>query len=125
MYNRIIDELQPGDFYYAFAFKEHYKGEAVPAFFRSLHRRLGEKGITDKLLGSFQVKEDIKRCFKSDKKLQMKFAKLNTPVGVAIVKNKVIQMMWGELPTAIEITSRQVYEQYKVFFEELWKEAKK
>ena len=45
-------------------------------------------------------------------------------MGIVIIKNKVIQLTWGERPTAIEVTSSQIHNQYKNFFEELWEDSK-
>ena len=42
-----------------------------------------------------------------------------------IIDDKVINWSWGERPTAVEIKSKQIAEQYKKFFLEIWKLAKR
>lgn len=123
LFNRIADELKKGDSYYAFAFKEDYKDASAPLFLSNFHRKLAEKGIIDKAIANQSVREHVIDTFRGNKNIKLKFVKRSTPLGVSIVKNKVIQLTWGDLPTAIEMDSAQVYQSYKDFFEELWKEA--
>jgi hypothetical protein len=104
--------------------KENYREPSAPNFLITIHKKLAEKGITDKAIANNEIKKEITATYKENKNIQIRFLKRSLPVGVVIIKDKVIQLIWGELPTAIEITSRQVYEQYKRFFEEAWKEAK-
>lgn len=124
MFNRILDELKPGDSYYAFNFKEEYIDTSAPIFLRNFHQKLALKRIDDRAVGNFAVKEYIQKTF-AGLRIKQRFVKRSTPTGVVIIKNKVIQLTWGERPTAIEITSPQIYEKYKKFFEELWKEGKR
>ena len=125
LFNRITNELHKGDYYYAFTLKQDYKNTSAPIFFTNIHRRLADKKIIDKSLSHEEIRKEIIKNYKDNKNMELRFIKKSTPIGVVLVKNKVIQLTWGNLPTAIEITSKQIHEQYKAFFEELWKEAKK
>ena len=124
LFNRIADELQKGDYYYAFALKEAYRDTSAPLLLRTFHQKLAEKRIIDKALVSIEVKKEVKSAYKENTNIQLRFVKRSTPIGCIIIKDKVIQLVWGERPTAIEITSLQIFQQYKKFFEELWEEAK-
>jgi sugar-specific transcriptional regulator TrmB len=124
LFNRMAEELQKKDFYYAFAFKEFYREVTVPLFFRAFHNKLEEKKIPDKIIAHIEVKKEVKAAYKGNKNIQLRFTRFNTPLGLIVIPNKVIQVIWGERPTAIEITSSQIYQQYKKFFEEMWEEAK-
>jgi sugar-specific transcriptional regulator TrmB len=123
LFNRIEDELNRGDPYWAFAFKNEYYTPAASLFLRSFHNKLEKKKIQDRIIGHNSVKKSIKKTFEGNKNIKLKFTTNDTPLGVIIIKNKVINLVWGERPTAIEITSEQIYEQYKRFFLELWKTA--
>lgn len=123
LFNRIADELKGGDDYWAFAFKEEYYTPAASLFLRNFHKILEQKKIQDKLLGHVSVKRTILKTFVGNKNIKLKFTKNDTPLGVIITKNKVINLIWGERPTAIETTSDQIYEQYQKFFLEHWKKA--
>jgi len=50
---------------------------------------------------------------------------MNLPLGLMIIDDNVINWVWGERPTAIQIKSKQIAEQYKKFFLGNWKIAKK
>ena len=124
MFNRIADEIKPGEHYWAFAFKYEYQSPPVSLFLMKFHQKLEEKRVDDRLIGHISVKEDIKRSFRGNKNMKIKFTNNDTPLGVIIIKNKVINLVWGERPTAIEITSEQIHEQYKKFFAEIWNKGK-
>lgn len=47
------------------------------------------------------------------------------PTGVIVFGNKVATLIWGEIPSAFVIESKHVSKAYKVFFEDMWKIAKK
>lgn len=123
LFNRIADELHARDAYYAFAFKEEYRDAAAPLLLRNFHQKLAEKKVVDKAIANIAVKNDVKKAFSGNTNIQLRFLKRTTPLGVIIVNNKVIQLLWGDRPTAIEVSSKQLYEQYKKFFEELWAES--
>lgn len=125
LFNRIADELKTGDFYWTFAFKNEYSTPAAALFLRKFHQILEEKKIDDRALGHNSVKEAIKKAFEGNKNIKIRFTKNETPLGLIITKNKIINLVWGERPTAIEITSEQIYEQYHNFFLELWNKSEK
>jgi sugar-specific transcriptional regulator TrmB len=124
LFNHILINLQKNDSYYAFALKEDYKDSSAPAFLANFHRKLKDKGITDKAIAHNSIRKEILSNYKDNKNIQLRFTSRDLPMGVIILNGKVIQLIWGELPTAIEINSQQVYQQYKIFFESLWKQAK-
>lgn len=123
MFNRIEDELQKGESYWAFAFKDEYYTPTASLFLRNFHQKLEKKKINDRLIAHASIKKSIKKAFEGNKNIQIRFARNDIPLGVIIIKGKVINLIWGERPTAIEITSDQIYEQYKNFFIGLWNKA--
>jgi HTH-type transcriptional regulator, sugar sensing transcriptional regulator len=125
LFNRIVDEAGQGDFYYAFALKQDYRDSTAPIFFTNIHNKLAEKKVIDKAIAHEEIRKDISWAYANNKNIQLRFIRSSTPIGLVIIKNKVIQLTWGELPTAIETTSIQIHQQYKSFFEELWKSARK
>ena len=70
----------------------------------------------------------VQRLLKYAKEEAIRFG--HTYVGsehilLAIIKDKIIQVIWSDLPTAIEITSSQLHKYYLEYFEQMWKQAKK
>jgi sugar-specific transcriptional regulator TrmB len=125
LFDRIADEIKTGESYWTFAFKNEYYTPAASLFLRKFHQKLEDKKIDDRALGYISVKEAIKKTFEGNKNIKIRFTKNDTPLGVIIIKNKVINLVWGERPTAIEITSEQIYDQYKKFFIEIWEQSEK
>ena len=123
LFNRIVRELKKGDYYYAFALKEDYNDLSAPLFFAGVHKKLQEKMVLDRAIANEKMKKEIQKNYSDNKNIQIRFTKRSMPIGLVIVKGKIIQIVWGDLPTAIEITSSQVEQQYKSFFEEQWKSA--
>jgi HTH-type transcriptional regulator, sugar sensing transcriptional regulator len=126
LFNQTISKLSKDDFYYAFSFKDEYHFSTVASrYFRQIHLQLAEKKVDDKMLSDISIKKQIKQNYKEIKNINLKFSKMHLPIGLVITKNQVINMIWGERPTAIEIVSSQISKQYKEFFEEMWDLAKK
>jgi sugar-specific transcriptional regulator TrmB len=124
LFNRITQGLRKNDYYYAFALKQDYKDPAAPLFFTNLHRKFVDKKINDRAIAHEDIRKDIKLAYADNTNIKLRFIRRSTPLGIVLVKNKVIQLTWGDLPTAIEITSKQIHKQYLTFFEELWQEAR-
>jgi len=124
MFNRILDELTPKDYYWAFAFRQEYNNPTASLFLRNVHEKLAKKKIEDRLLGHISMRKMIKKTFVGNRNIEIRYTKNETPLGTLVLKGRVIPMLWGENPTSIEIISDQVHEQYRNFFRELWENAK-
>ncbi|MBI2044622.1 ArsR family transcriptional regulator [Candidatus Pacearchaeota archaeon] len=125
MFNSILDLLNKNSYYYAFAFKEEYiSSDSASIFLRAIHMKIAEKRIDDRLIASFDIKKEFVKNYKGIKNLKIRFTKINFPLGLMIIDNKVINWTWGERPTAIKITSKQIAQRYKQFFLEMWKISK-
>ena len=53
----------------------------------------------------------------------VKFTDFNFPEGITLFRDHVVIINWIETPTAIHIQSKRMAEQYKKFFEDLWKKT--
>lgn len=125
MFDSILDEMNNSSYYYVFAFKDEYLSSKVASMFlRNIHMKLAEKGIDDRLIAHKSVKTEFKKNYSDLKNIKFKFTEINLPIGLMIIDNRVINWMWGERPTAVEIVSKQIAKQYKQFFLEMWKIAK-
>ncbi len=125
MFNMVLDGLNKGSYYYAFAFKNEYiYSESASRFLRNVHMQLSEKGVEDRLIAHNSIQKDFKRNYADIKDIKFRFTKINLPLGLMIINDRVINWMWGERPTAVEIVSKQIAQQYKKFFLEIWKISK-
>ncbi len=125
LFNKIEQELKKGDSYWAFAFKNEYYTPSASLFLKKFHERLALNKIDDRVIGHTSVRKAIKSTFQGNKNIKMRFTGNSTPLGVIIIHNKVINLVWGERPTAIEITSEHIYGQYIDFFASEWAKGKK
>ena len=82
--------------------------------------RISEKRSDNRLILHNSVKKAFMKNSGDIKNIKYRFTKLNLPPGLMIIDDKVINWSWGERPTAVEIKSRQIAKQYKVFFLEVW-----
>ena len=57
--------------------------------------------------------------------MQIKYTNFRLPSGIFIYKNNIMILTWGNNPAAFVITSKSNAESYKVFFEYVWKLAKR
>lgn len=120
MFNKLADQIQPKEPYWAFAFKEEYHSPAASLFLKKFHQRLAQKNVDDRLLAHHSIKKEFRKTFKGNENLKFRFTDVETPSGVIITNDKVIILLWEKNPTAIEINSPQIYEQYHKFFSGVW-----
>ena len=125
LYEMLIDGLDKTSYYYVFPFKKEYLSSPFAMrFLRKAHLKLAEKKIDDRLIAHQSIKKQFKENYQGINNLKCRFTKEDFPLGLMIVNDKIINVIWGERPTAIEIRSEQLAEQYKKFFLEMWKKAK-
>ena len=125
MFESIVEELNKNSYYYVFAFKDEYLNSPLASrFLRQIHMQLAEKRVDDRLIVNNSIKKEFKKNYAGIKNLKARFTSINLPLGLMIIDNRVINWMWGERPTAIEITSKQIALQYKKFFLEIWATCK-
>ena len=125
MFDSILDEMNKSSYYYVFAFKDEYLSSKVASgFLRNIHMKLAEKGIDDRLIAHQSIETEFKKNYSDLKNIKYKFTKTNLPLGLMIIDDRVINWVWGERPTAVEILSKQISKQYRQFFLEMWKIAK-
>jgi len=120
----VADMLKPGDYYYAFAFRDTYHNPTESLILKKFHEKLAEKKIDDRLLGHVNYRNLIKKNFEGNKIMKIRFTKNETPLGALVYLNKVAIIVTGEKTTVIEIASDQINQQYKRFFLDLWENAK-
>ena len=126
MFDLILEELDKNSYYYVFAFKDDYlTSKLASRFLRNIHMQLSEKKVDDRLIANISIKKEFEKNYSDIKGIKYRFTNLNLPLGLMIIDDRVINWIWGERPTAVEIVSKQIAQQYREFFLELWKIAKK
>ncbi len=125
MYENVVDELGSKDYYFVFAFREEYsESPDAVRFLRKLHMRMADKKVDDRAIAHTSIRKQVLDTYQGLRTMKIRFSPLKFPLGLVIVKGKIINFSWGGRPTAVEIVSEQIAEQYKNFFMDMWKIAK-
>jgi len=125
LFKEIAQKLTKKDFYWSFAFREEYFDAEMRQFFASFHDELTHKGVEDKTIVHTSVKKEVLETYKNVPKLQIRFISQNVPTGMTIIKDMIVNLVWGDEPVAIAIFLPQVVKRYQDFFRDSWKKARK
>jgi len=93
-------------------------------FFERIHRQRSKKGIILKIIFSEARRKSLKEMalFPFTK---AKYLSFGTPSTVNIYKDVTILLSMSPTPAAIRIKNKQITQSYKIYFEQMWKLAKK
>lgn len=120
LFDNIVDSLDKNDSYWAFAFHMEYMDQRVRNILIGVHSKLEEKGVEDKALCREDIYKTIQKTYENNKNIQIKSATADIPVGVIILKDRIVNLLWGDEPAAYEIKTKEIIERYKRYFKELW-----
>lgn len=123
LFERLSRQLKSGDFYWAFAFKNEYSNSIVRDLLLNFHKDLSHKQIDDRVIASKEVENIVRSNFNTVSQLKLRFTTLDIPVGIIIIQDTVINLVWGEQPLAIVIKAPEIYKRYQSFFLEAWDNA--
>lgn len=121
-FNDILNSLGRREEYFVFTLGEELGTKELKLFFANYHQKRIEKGIKVRLIANKKIYETVSahHIFKG---MSVRYTNLKLPSGIFIFDDKVMTIVWGEKPTAFIIKSRNNFERYKEFFEEMWKNA--
>jgi sugar-specific transcriptional regulator TrmB len=121
MYYSLIEDAKPNEEYYFFGPTEQVFEETMSKVYIPFRKYRNEKKIN--IYGV--VKKALKGKIKQFKRTYIKYTSSPLPPNMAIFKDKIAIASWGEIPTGILIQGKDIAEQYKKLFWEMWKKAKK
>lgn len=124
LFDSIVDELNTGDSYRSYSFRGQYHHKQLADFFVSFHSQLTEKGVNDRTIIHKDAQDVILRAYRAVPKLKIRITTEEVPVGIVILDDRIINLIWDDQPLAISITSSIIAGQYKKFFDSVWKRAK-
>ena len=103
--------------------------EIIPAFMEGWHKERIKRKVIMRILynNTKEAREKIKIKTKSLKYVNFKFMpiELESPTATLIYANKVVLQSWTKEPFAVIVESKDMAENQKRYFEELWKISKK
>ena len=122
-FNNIIDTLQEGEEYLVFSLGEELKSKEAVSFFQNYHKKRRQKDVKIRLISNTKLKDFILKHHKYPG-MKFRFTKKSLPTGIFIFRDNVMTVIWKDTPTAFVIHSRQNYEYYRKFFEEMWETSR-
>ncbi|MDP1884458.1 MAG: L-tyrosine/L-tryptophan isonitrile synthase family protein [Candidatus Moranbacteria bacterium] len=125
LFDSIVNGLKKKDFYWAFAFNSEYFDIEIRNLLANVHKKLAEKSIEDKAICKEEALSLLKQAYEDNQNIQIKATEKEIPSGIIILKDRVINLLWGETPSAFEIKTPEVVDSYKKYFKELWSKSQK
>jgi predicted transcriptional regulator len=99
---------------------DDYHPTATPFYSRLYKFQKSRKNLSERGIGTAAFKES--RYFKEQvpKSVNMRFVKFPLPSTMDIFKDKVLVVSWQSKPTGILITSNEIADHFKRYFDSLW-----
>lgn len=101
----------------------------IPGFMNDWHKKRAKQDIIMRIIynDSLEARERVEEFGKTFRKAHYKFMpiKAHFPVATIIYANNVVLQSWTDEPFAVVIENKEMAENQKKYFEELWKIAKK
>jgi sugar-specific transcriptional regulator TrmB len=120
MYYTLIEDAKPNEEYYFFGPTEQVFEETMSKVYIPFRKYRNEKKIN--IYGI--IKKELKGKITKFKRTRERYTDFPLPPNMAIFKDKIAIASWGEIPTGILIKGKDIAEQYKELFWEIWKLAK-
>lgn len=120
LFDSIVNNLRKKDFYWAFAFNSEYFDVEIRNLLSDVHKKLAEKSIEDRAICKKESVLLLEQAYKDNQNIQIKATEKEIPSGVIILNDRIINLLWGETPSAFEVRTPEVVDSYKKYFKELW-----
>lgn len=127
IYDRLLRVIKKGETYYVFGARQigDTTNETLNLMLTNFHKQRDKQGIKVKIIFNRDVEKEVRKVAKLFKYMDFRFIDANTNSFILIYDNRIVNFLYIERLIAIETISKDVYESYKKFFEEMWKSAKK
>lgn len=125
LFDRLARQLKRNDPYWAFAFKNEYHNQSARELLNHFHKILTQNGVDDRVLASNDAESIIKESFLNVPELNLRFTNLDIPIGLIILNDMVIHLIWGDQPLAIAMRIPEIIKRYRNFFLSTWDQAQK
>ncbi|MBI3033323.1 hypothetical protein HYY69_07645 [Candidatus Woesearchaeota archaeon] len=125
VYDDLLRSMEKGDEYYVINLHPQDNYQRYQLFYRKYHMKRDAKGVHVHILTHTSQKKLAKTIFKGLHHCSLRFTSEALPSSMLIYKNKVATLLLREDPVIIVVESQQNTQQYKHFFQTLWKQGKK
>lgn len=119
----MADIIREGKDYIMIGQGENFMEEELFTFSHQWVMKIEKKKINGKLLGTKEMFKNVPISSTEKKKYLAK--ELVPKIHMVIYGNKTIQIIWSKIPYSILIENKEIAESNKIYFDYLWKMAKK
>lgn len=124
-FQNLLNELDKNDEFLFFSqSEEELTNKNVALFFKNLHQKRLDKGISTRGIADINLKKIFNKRFVNQKDFKARFSTLTLPTAISIGKNRILLNIWGDNPICFEIISTRIAKKYHEFFNKIWKIAK-
>lgn len=125
IYDRLLRVMKKGETYYVFGARQigDTTNETLNLMITNFHKQRDKQGIKVKIIFNEDVEKEVKKIATDFKHMRFRFSDIRTNSFVLMYDNRIVNFLYTERLIAIETISKDVYESYKNFFEEMWKSA--
>lgn len=122
----LLGECGKGDTCVVFGASKGESEEQADRFFLRYSKLRAEKGIRTQIIFNEELRKRRKRIefFLKSKSYQVRFLQQSTPAEIMVYKNKSCIIILAKEPLVIRVTSQEVSESFRQYFETLWNVAK-
>ncbi len=117
-----ISNLNRGEEYVIFG-SQNPLTEGYKNNIRKFNKDNKRRGFKIRLIYNSKYKE-IKKLYSKFSNIKIKFIENILPSSIAISKNKILLMAYGENPIQVLIKNKELAKSYLAFFETIWKQSK-
>ena len=126
VFEDLINECNKGDKNYIFGASKGEQEEQTDLFILKYSKMREHKGIITNIIFNEDIKKRKERIsfFLNSKQYNVKFLQQSTPAEIMLYKNKVCIIILTKEPLVIRITSKEVFNSFKQYFNLMWNTAK-
>ncbi len=126
IFEDLLEECEKGDKNYVFGASKGEPDEQADRFFVKYSKLREDKGIVTNIIFNEELRKRKKRIefFVKSNKYHVRFLQQSTPAEIMLYKNKSCVIILTKEPLIIRITSREVMNSFKQYFDVMWETAK-
>lgn len=126
IFTDLLDECKPRDENIVFGASRGEQSEQADRFFLKYSKLREQRGISTKIIFNEELRQRKQRIqfFLKSRKYTIKFLPQSTWAEIMVYRNRTCILILVREPLAIRITSQEVADSFKQYFEILWKQAK-
>lgn len=126
-FNEVFNSLKKGDERLVLGAQSGYSDiPKVMYFFQMMNKKFASKGIKTKIIFNKEMKKNVGKRYDKFNQTRVRYLEHATPASIGIQGDNVDILLWTkEKEVLFSITSKDVAESYRTFFDTMWKLASK